>query len=92
MDCSINEECLSFLHLLWEEEKRIESNKEQVILLFFFLAPSYCCTHFNCCFENLLLNSPCPSTRDVDYFLSVFGDVKPSFCSPPGARGQNFQA
>lgn len=35
MDYSINEECLSYLHLLWQEEKIIEeSNKEQVILLF----------------------------------------------------------
>lgn len=35
MDCSINEECLSYLHLLWEKDEIIEKlNKEQVILLF----------------------------------------------------------
>ena len=35
MDWSLHEECLSYLRLLWEEEKIVEeSKKEQVILLF----------------------------------------------------------
>lgn len=34
MDCSVNEECPSYLRLLREEEKVEESNKEQVVLLF----------------------------------------------------------
>lgn len=75
--------------LLWEEEKIVEeSNKEQVILL--FLAPSYCYAHFNCCFEDLLLNYPHPSARDVEYFLSVFGDVEFSFCIPSWGQGLEF--
>lgn len=35
MDCSVNEECLSYLHWLWEKDKIIEKpTKEQVILRF----------------------------------------------------------
>lgn len=88
MDCSINEERLSYLHLLWQEEKIIESNKEQVILHFF--APSHCCAHFKCCFKDLLLNYPRPSAGDVECFLSVLGEVEFSFCIPSWGPGSEF--
>ena len=86
MDCSINEECVSYLRLLWEEEKIVEeSNKEQVILL--FLAPSYCYAHFNCCFEDLLLNFPIPQPEMWSISCQFLVMLNSPFVFPPGARG-----
>ena len=59
-------------------------------MVLLFLAPSYCYAHFNCCFEDLLLNYPHPSAGDVEYFLSVFGDVGFSFCIPSWGQGLEF--
>lgn len=63
MDCSINEECLSYLHLLWQEEKIIESNKEQVILL--FLLPATVVLILNAVLKICCLTVPVPRPPEM---------------------------
>lgn len=74
--------------MLRQEEKIIEESKETSDFNFF--APSYCCAHSNCCFEDLLLNYPHPAAGDVECFLSVFGNVEFSFCFPSWGQGSEF--
>lgn len=91
MDCSINEECLSYLHLLWEKDKIIEkSNKEQVILLFSLPATvvfiliavlKICC---------LIIPIPQPEMWSVSFQFLVMSNSP--FVFLPGAGVQNSQA
>lgn len=90
MDCSINEECLSYLHLLWQEEKIIESNKEQVILL--FLLPATVVLILNAVLKICCLTIPIPQPEIWSVSFQFWVMSNSPFVFPPGARGQNSQA
>ena len=89
ISCSINEECLSYLRLLWQEEKIIEeSSKKQVILI--FSLPATVVLILIAVLKICCLITPVPQPEVPECFLSVFGDVGFSFCFPSWGRGSEF--